>query len=51
VPGGEEQFDRSSVIQCPQSGMTASSTLSAAHQITVPISGPKVASPPKAFFS
>ncbi len=38
----------SSVIQCPQSGMIASSTLSATHRITAPIIGPNVASPPKA---
>jgi hypothetical protein len=38
----------SSVIQCPQSGMIASSTSSATHRNTAPISGPNVASPPKA---
>jgi hypothetical protein len=38
----------SSVIQCPQSGMIACSTLSATHRITSPIPGPNVASPPKA---
>jgi hypothetical protein len=38
----------SSVIQCPQSGMITTSTLSATHRITAAIIRPNVASPPKA---